>query len=991
MMWRKAFVSLLLTVFASNVGLAQEGRITGTVISAEGARPVGNANVVVVGTTLGARTTDDGRYSIVVNPGTYTVRATRIGYAPDSVTGIVVPSAGTATADFRLTAVAQVLGEVVSIGYGTVQAKDVTGSVATTTTRDFNTGRVVSPEELIRGKVPGVQVVDNNEPGGGITIRIRGGTSTTASNDPLYVVDGTPLQVGGGASAGRNPLNFINPNDIESITVLKDASSTAIYGSRGANGVVIITTKSGATGPQFSYTGTASTSKVTGGPDLVNATQFRAAVQQYAAYRSPMLGSANTDWLAAVEQDAQGMEHQIALSGRREQMTYHAGIGYLNQTGVLRGTETQRASLTFNYADRLFDRLNVRSALKGARAKDLFTPNGVLGNAVAFPSTQPILTDSGTFYEFRGATGQAITGVPNNPISILSQVQDQGVTLRSVGNLEGEYEVPYLSGLTATLRGSFDVVRADRTTFTPTTVYSQQTGQTPGDIYRNIPEQQNTVVDAFAKYARQLDLLSSSFDITAGYSTERFRGDYPSFNAVGLGSNLLGLYGIPSATEARPFYNIDETRLKSGFGRANWSVMDRYLFTATVRRDGSSKFAVGNQYGTFPSAAFAWRLAEEPFLKGRTPFSDLKFRVAWGKNGNQSVGNYLSYLAYTFGQVTAQAQLGNEFVTTIRPGSIDPNLKWETTTSTNAGLDYGLLEGRVTGTIDYYTKKTTDLLFDVPTAAGVALSNHIVTNIGSVQNRGLELAVNATLVDGGKRGFSWDANFNASTNRNKLLTIDRPGITQILTGGIAGGVGSKIQVLQPGIPINSFLVFQQIGDTAGVPIYKDLNGDGIINSSDLRPFHSPAPKWILGHTSNMSWMGFDASATLRAYLGNYVYNNVASNLGYFALLTQASAPTNLHASVLKTGFKSPQYFSDYYVEDASFLRLDNLTLGYTLGPLHGIDAFRLVEGARVFGTIQNVFTSTKYTGIDPTSGVGGIDNNVYPRARTFLAGLSLGF
>jgi iron complex outermembrane receptor protein len=419
--------------------------------------------------------------------------------------------------------------------------------------------------------------------------------------------------------------------------------------------------------------------------------------------------------------------------------------------------------------------------------------------------------------------------------------------------------------------------------------------------------------------------------------------------------------------------------------------MDRYLFTATVRRDGSSKFAVGNQYGTFPSAAFAWRLAEEPMLKGRTPFSDLKFRVAWGKNGNQSVGNYLSYLAYTYGQVTAQAQLGNEFVTTIRPGSIDPNLKWETTTSTNAGLDYGLLEGRITGTIDYYTKKTTDLLFDVPTAAGVALSNHIVTNIGSVQNRGLELALNATLLDGGKTGFNWFANFNASTNRNKLLSIDRPGVTQILAGNISGGVGTKIQVLQPGVPINSFLVYQQIGDTSGVPIYKDLNNDGIINSSDLRPFHSPAPKWILGHTSSMSWMGFDASATLRAYLGNYVYNNVASNLGYFDILTQANAPTNLHASVLETRFKTPQYLSDHYVEDASFVRLDNLTLGYTFGALRGLNSFRIVEGARVFGTIQNVFTSTKYSGVDPTAGVNGIDNNLYPRARTFVGGVSLGF
>jgi TonB-dependent starch-binding outer membrane protein SusC len=328
-------------------------------------------------------------------------------------------------------------------------------------------------------------------------------------------------------------------------------------------------------------------------------------------------------------------------------MSYRLGLGYLNQSGVLQGTKTQRAALSFNYADRLFDHLNVRSNLKGSRTKDSFTPGGVLGNAIAFPSTQPIVTDSGTFYEFRGAGGAPITGVPNNPLAILALVQDQGTTLRSVGDVEGEYEFPFLSGLTATVRGGYDVIRADRTTFTPTTLYSQLTSSTPGNIYRNIPEQQNTVLDAFAKYVRRLDQLASSFDITAGYSAERFRGDYPSFSVSGLGSNLLGLYGIPTAAEARPFYNVDETRLVSGFGRANWTIKDRYLFTATVRRDGSSKFAIGNQYGTFPSAAFAWRVLDDPFLKGRTPLSDLKFRVSWGRNGNQSVGNYLSYLAYT--------------------------------------------------------------------------------------------------------------------------------------------------------------------------------------------------------------------------------------------------------------------------------------------------------------------------------------------------------
>ncbi len=994
-MWRKTFVSVLASLIAGSAALAQTGTIAGVVLSSDGVRPVAGAAISVVGTTRGAMTGDDGRYTIVVEPGTYQLRVRRIGFAPDSATGVVVASGATTNQDFRLSVTAQVLSEVVAIGYGTTSARDLTGAVSTTTAREFNTGRVVAPEELIRAKIPGVQVIDNNEPGGGISIRIRGGTSTgigNAPNDPLYVVDGVPLQVGGGATAGRNPLNFINPQDIESVTVLKDASSTAIYGSRGANGVVIITTKSGATGPKFSYTGTASTSRVTGGPDLVSASQFRAAVQQFAPFRSAMLGNANTNWLGAIEQDASGMEHNLALAGNRDDMRYRLGIGYLDQSGVLLGSNVERASLSFNYSDKIHNDLTLRSNLKGSRTKDRFTPGGVLGNAIAYPSTQPILTDSGTYYEFRGNAGQPITGVPSNPLAILAQLQDEGTTLRSVGDIEGEYAVPFISGLTATVRGGFDVNRADRTTFTPTTLYSQRLAATPGNIYRNIPEEQKTVLDAFAKYSRQFAMLSSEFDVTGGYSTERFRGDYPSISVSGLTSDLLGLYGIPSSTDRTPLYNVQEWRLRSGFGRANLSLLDRYLFTATMRGDRSSKFSPGHQYGVFPSAAFAWRAIDEPFVKGRTPLSDLKFRIAWGKNGNLPFNNYAGFKAYTIGSVTAQPQIGGEFVTTIRPSQVDPNLTWETTTSTNFGVDYGFLGDRVTGTIDVYTKKTTDLLFTVPTAAGVALSDRVLTNIGSLQNRGFEFAIDAKLFDGSdKRSFSWDANFNASTNRNKLLTIGRPGITQILTGGIAGGVGTNIQVLQPGVPILSFLVFHQIGDTSGVPIYEDRDKNGIINSNDLRPFHSPAPKWIFGHTSNMSWLGFDASTTLRAYRGNYVYNNVSSNLGYYNILTQGNAPTNLHSSVLKTGFRAPQYQSDYYVEDASFIRMDNLTLGYTLGPIRGMNAFRVVEGARVFGTIQNVFTTTKYTGIDPTAGLNGIDNNLYPRSRTFVGGISVGF
>ena len=976
--------------------LAQTGTITGVVTAADGAQPITGAQVRAT-TGIATLTRADGRYTLTVAPGAYTVRVTRIGFAADSATNVSVAAGGTATANFQLRQAALQLGEVrVTVPYGAEQSgREQTGAVASVEPKDFNTGRIVSPEQLITAKIAGVQVVDNNEPGGGIAIRVRGGTSATASNDPLYVVDGVPLTVGGGASAGRNPLNFLNPHDIENITVLKDASATAIYGSRGANGVILITTRSGASGPQFSYSATYSSSRVTGGPDMVTADQYRAAVQQYAPVNAQYLGNANTNWMGFIEQNAGGIEHDLSANGHRADATYHLGLEYLDQKGVLIGSETQRVAATVNYNDRLLNgSLALRTHLKGARSRDYFTPGSVLGEAVAMPSTQPVFSDPTHYSQFQLSLGD------NNPIADLHQIQDQGVTLRSIGNVEGEYTVPWINGLTATMRASYDAIQATRTTFTPSYAQSQvERGTNPGNFNRNMPQELSTVFDGFGRYNTILDRFQTAIDLTAGYSRESFRGDYSSFFAQGLSTDLLGINGVPTATDRQPFYNIDESRLISGFGRLNITLRDKYLLTATMRRDGSSKFGPGRQWGTFPSAALAWRAIDEPFFRGRWGLSDLKARLSWGLNGNQSVGNYFAYTSYTVGQSTAEAQFGNNYVITIRPSASDPNLHWEKTASTDAGIDYGFLDNRVSGSIDYYDKKTTDLLFRVPTAAGTALSNQITTNIGSMSNKGWELAVNMVPIDGGARGLTWRADLVASTNQNRLTSIDRPGIPYILVGGIAGGVGSFIEVLQPGVPASSFFVYQHkmqdgkpvYADLNGdgtineQDLYVDLNGDGVVNQSDRRPFRSPQPKWILGHSSFVAWRQFDASTTLRAYLGNYVYNNVASNLGNYSVVQLQGAPTNLHASALKYGFIRPQYLSDVYVENASFLRMDNLTIGYTFERLQNL------RGARVFGSIQNVFTTTKYSGVDPTAGLNGIDNNLYPRSRTYLAGLAVGF
>ena len=988
-MWRKGLTSVIAALFASAPALAQSGRITGHVTSAEGAQPLSRVAVTVLGVGAGALTRDDGAYTITVQPGTYTVRATRIGYAPDTV-HVVVTAGGEATADFQLKAAAAQLSGVVVIGYGTEQARDKTGSIATVDQKQFNTGRVVSPQQLITAKVPGVQVVDNNEPGGGIAVRIRGGTSVNASNDPLYVVDGVPVPVGGGLSDGRDPLEFLNPSDIQSITVLKDASATAIYGSRGANGVVMITTKSGTSGLDFTYSGSASRSVVTGGPKMLDAAQFRAAMQQYDPGNDTLLYNANTNWLGAVERAGLGQDHNLAFSGRRQAMHYRLSLGYLDQDGIIQGTTTKRLSTALDYSDLLLNnRLNLQANVKGARTQNYYTPGGVIGNAIAFAPTQPIVTPSGSYFQYKDPLG------PDNPIAELAQIQDQGQTYRSLGNVQGKYSLPWLEGLTATVNGAYDVAMSRRSSFSPSYEESQLENGYGGTISQNDNSQVNTVLDAYGDYARQLPSLRSNVDVTAGYSFEHMVANYPSFFAQGLSSDLLGLNGVPAAKVSSNTIYVDESKLVSFFGRMNYSLRDKYLLTLSVRRDGSSKFGPSKQWGLFPAAAFAWRLSDEPFFRRFSNLSDLKLRLSYGVNGNQTIPSYLAYSAYAIGNSQAQVQFGNQFVTTIRPSAVDPNIHWEQTTSGDVGLDYGFFGNRLSGTVDYYSKKTTDLLFNVPVAAGSNLSNYVWTNIGSVQNRGFELGVNARVLDGGRHGLSWDADFTAATNANKLLTINPlgGGSQQILTGNISGGVGSKIQVLEPGKPINSFYVYKHrtvngqpvTGDKPDTALYVDINHDGVINQDDRVAYKSPAPKWILGHTSMFTYGNVDLSLTMRAYLGNYVYNNVASNLGNYAFLT-SGAFVNIDQSALKYNFVVPQYFSDLYIENGSFLRMDNITAGYTLGNI-----VPQAKQIRIFGTIQNVFTWTKYTGVDPTAGVNGIDNNLYPRSRTFVAGANIAF
>ncbi|HEU4557658.1 MAG TPA: SusC/RagA family TonB-linked outer membrane protein [Longimicrobium sp.] len=999
-MRRRFVLSLIAALAAASPLQAQTGQITGSVTSSDGARPLPGATVSVAGQTLRAVTSPDGRYTINGVPaGAHRVTATVIGHTP-STQGVTVAAGQTATANFTLQTASLALQGVVAIGYGEQRARDRTGSVILVTPEQFNTGRVVSPEQLIQAKVPGLQVIDSGEPGGRTSVRIRGGTSVNASNEPLFVVDGVPLQAGGGLVTGRtafsnnpneigeqrNPLAFLNPNDIESVTVLKDASATAIYGSRGANGVILVTTRSGSRGAAFSYTGSLSASRVTRQADLLNASEFRTAVQQHAASAVNMLGSASTDWREAVMRNAGGQDHNLAITGTGPSMNYRLSLGYLDQSGILRGTDTRRLSAAGSYTQQLFSNtLRLRANVRGSRIRDSYTPQGVLGSALSFAPTQPVM-DGSSFFQWSNPQG------PNNPLADLALISDQSTSFRSLGNIEANYDVPFLRGFTGTVRAGYDFAQSDRRIFTPIAAR----GSNGGSVTRRDPSRLGTVLDLYGRYARAFDDLDSNFDITGGYSYETTRDEYPHYFAQNLSSDVTGPNGTIAAQTERTSLDVQEWRLASGFARMNWNLKDRYLLTLSVRRDGSSRFGPANQWGTFPSAAFAWRLSEEPWMPDQLgPLSDLKVRASYGVNGNQDFGNYLWVSSYRFSLPTAQAQFGNQFLPTIRPSAVDENIKWEETTSYNLGLDFGLFRNRITGTVDVYDKKTDDLIFNVPVAAGTNVSNYVTTNIGSMRNRGLELGLNARVLE---RGLTWDASFNAATNKNRLERINTVGSDRILVGGISGGVGSNIQVLQPGVPVNSFLVYRHIREN-GKPVYadrnnsgnidekdlyEDINGDGNVDQNDRVPFHSAAPQWSFGHTSQFGLGNWDAGLTLRAQVGNYAYNNVASNLGHYSVL-RGGAPNNLHRSVLEYGFETAQYFSDVYVEDASFLRMDNLTLGYTFNGVRGLD------NARVYGTVQNVFTLTGYSGVDPQGGLNGVDNNVYPRSRTFTAGVSLAF
>src|SRR5213595_1581217 len=749
------------------------GTIRGHVTDGATHQPLSGVTVAVG--SRGALTQADGRYLITGVPaGTDTLRTRMIGYAP-AKRSVTVVGGDTVGVDLALSPQAVGLSEIVVTGYGTQRVGNITGAVARVSSAEFNTGRIITPQALIQGKVAGVRVVDNNEPGGGLKIRIRGATSVNASSDPLYVIDGMPVTStlsAGRDSLSRDALNFLNPDDIESITVLKDASAAAIYGANAANGVVLITTKkSRQHGPEIQVSTSISSSSVTRLPSVLDAGEFRAAVTAQAPAKSASLGNANTNWFDLVDRSGFGQQHDVVVSGVGQSSNYRFSVGYLNQDGIIRSSSTERLSLGMSYEQLLLnDNLDIKTNVRGARASERFQAGDVLGNAVAMAPTQPV-------YDATNQTGYwdwPTTGASaSNPVASLNRSVSQGTTWRSVGNMQGAYHLPFLRSLTANVNLGYDLTQANTQTFIPNDL-AAQIRQGQGLLSLSNRNQTSLVSEWYLNYSAPILAVPGNIDLTAGYSYSTSHSESPFFQETGLPSNLLGINGVsvgPNSVVQNSNYVVDY-KLISFFGRFNYNLNDRYLLAASVRHDGSSRFGPGHQWGTFPSVSLAWRISQEPFLRSVTALSDLKIRASWAKTGNQAFGDYLHYPTYTYSNAQAQYYFGGQFIPTIRPSAVDTAIHWESTESYNVGVDYALFGQRISGALDWYTKKTSDLIFRVPVAAGTNFTNLVTTNVGTMRNRGVEFSVNARVLEPRAEGLGWTAGFTVSHNGNELLSIN---------------------------------------------------------------------------------------------------------------------------------------------------------------------------------------------------------------------------
>lgn len=986
---------LVLTLTALAVQ-AQTGSITGKIVDETGVGLPG-VSVIVKGQGKTGSTDVKGNFRITgVKNGPATLTASYIGYKS---TDFDVTVQGNTVANFSIKPDAQNLSEVVVIGYGTAQKKDVTGSITTVSSKDFQTGNITSPEQLIAGKVAGVSIVSNGgQPGAGSTIRVRGGASLNASNDPLIIVDGIPFgsnllpgATNSNVIAGvSNPLSLINPNDIETFTILKDANATAIYGSRASNGVIIITTKKGKAGaPSINFSTVTSYATVAKKVDVLTADQIRTYVNANGtAAQKALLGSANTDWQNVIYNSAWTTDNNLSMAGTFNKVPYRFSAGYLDQKGLLRTDELKRSSMGLTLNPTFFDNhLKVDLNLKGTLSDSRFANQTAVSSALQFDPTQPVYANNqyGGYYEWI-SSGQLNPNAPRNPLALLEQKDDEGRADRSFGNLRLDYSFHFLPELHLNVNGGYDVSRGYGTTLVPS--YAAQnytTTSTAGLASQYASTIHNKLAEVYFNYAKDLKGINSNINATAGY------GYYDNATTTYNFTSYSGS-GTVLSTPVFPF-DKQENRLLSYYGRVVYTLADKYILSGTMRADGSSKFGPDNRWGYFPSAGFTWKAIDEDWLKENKVFSDLKLRLSYGITGQQDgILNY-TYLPNYYNSVNeAQYQIGNQFYHFYSPIQYDANLKWESSTTYNAGIDYGLFKGRVYGSIDAYYKKTKDLLSTVPIAVGTNFSNLLLTNVGDMTNKGIEASINVGIIK--SADVNWDLGFNVTYNKNKItnlsLNTNSDQTYKVGSGNITGATGTTLQYNQAGFSPYSFYVYKQLYNTAGKPIegsYADLNGDGVVNDQDRYMDHSPAPKVIMGFTTSFNYKKWTLSTVLRGSLGNYIYDNISSNLGVSKnVLSPSGLLNNAPASLFDSGFTNNQFLSDYYVHKASFVKMDNAGLAYNIGRLSPNSTTTM----RISANVQNVFVISGYKGVDPENST-GIDYTLYPRPRTYSLGVNVGF
>lgn len=988
------YLLLLCFTVLSLASAAQTGSISGKVTDETG-QALPGAIIFIKGTNTNTVAGADGSFKLQpVNSGAATIVIRLIGY--QAVERELTVN-GALQQDFQLTADAKGLNEVVVVGYGTQKKSDLTGSITAVSSRDFNKGVVATPEQLIIGKVAGVQITNNGgAPGAGSRIRIRGGSSLNASNDPLIVIDGVPLD-NAELKGSSNPLSFINPNDIESFNILKDASATAIYGSRASNGVIIITTKKGKTGDQlrFNFSTVNSISQKTGTVPVLTADEFRKVVNEKGTpEQKALIGTANTNWQEELYRTAFSTDNNLSVGGALKQLPFRLSVGFTNQDGILKTSSMRRTSAGLSLSPRLLDdHLKIDVNVRGAITNSRFADQEAINAAMNFDPTQPVRNGSkfGGYFEWVDPTsGGPYTLATRNPLSMLELKNDKGEVKRSLGNIQFDYKFHFLPELRANLNLGYDVSKSEGRTLVPS--YAGNAYNRGGIDKSYSQTKNNKLLDFYLNYAKDLKGISSRIDVTGGYSYQDFIRTEPAYADLNeKGDTINAAAPVPFKTQ---------NTLVSFFGRLNYTLLDKYLLTVNVRRDGSSRFR--EHWGTFPSVAVAWRINQENFLKSSNLFSELKLRLGYGVTGQQDFTGLLSdypYLPrYTVGDANAQYQFGSTYYLTLRPEGYDANIKWEETETYNAGLDFGFLNNRISGSVDYYIKKTKDLLSVIPVAAGSNLTNQLLTNVGNIETKGLEITLNATPVS--TKDFNWDAGFNFTYNTLEITNLTRvkdPDAIGIEVGTISGGTGNTIQVHTVGYAPYTFFVYKQLYEN-GKPLdgqYEDLNKDGKIDKEDRYRYKSPNPKFLLGFNSQFSYKHWNAGFSMRGSFGNYVYNNPSSDLGSYRNITFPNYLANMHSSVLETNFTNQQFFSDYFVENASFVRMDNVSLGYNFGRV-----LKDKVNLRVSATVQNVFVITGYKGLDPelgndkvgTNNVGeGIDNKFYPRPRIYSLGLNLDF